>query len=258
MVKPPQLQQPAMIVEVPVIGALALHVLFYVKEGSFSLFELPVKQLQFSPCPFHSIPASIHLDLDCMADFVRCMHSKDSQMIALCRKTPIFKKSSGGLRRHYYFYLGFPPGTAAFRRRDWGGIILRGIRRQSRAAHQHSNRQCHSCCRHPCRHSGNHCWCCKQGNEATTTPPWTRRNDYRLLYYYRLCSNRIVPDNSVHSYLHSFLFRTLQIQQARTSNRWWPLHKGFNGEILFNIILHLRNHHQAPFTRSITTNFFPC
>ena len=32
-----------MIVEVPVIGALALHVLFYVKEGSFSLFELPVK-----------------------------------------------------------------------------------------------------------------------------------------------------------------------------------------------------------------------
>ena len=52
-----------MIVEVPVIGALAFHVLFYVKEGSFSLFELPVKQLQFSPCPFHSIPASIHLDL---------------------------------------------------------------------------------------------------------------------------------------------------------------------------------------------------
>ena len=28
-----------------------------------------------------------------MADFVRCMHSKDSQMIALCRKTPIFKKN---------------------------------------------------------------------------------------------------------------------------------------------------------------------
>ena len=52
-----------MIVEVPVIGALALHVLFYVKEGSFSLFELFVKQLQLSPCPFHSIPASIHLDL---------------------------------------------------------------------------------------------------------------------------------------------------------------------------------------------------
>lgn len=52
-----------MIVEVPVIGALALHVLFYVKEGSLSFFELPVKQLQFSPCPFHSIPASIHLDL---------------------------------------------------------------------------------------------------------------------------------------------------------------------------------------------------
>lgn len=58
-----------MIVEVPVIGALALHVLFYVKEGSFSLFELPVKQLQFSPCPFHSIPASIHLDL---AGFGKC------------------------------------------------------------------------------------------------------------------------------------------------------------------------------------------
>lgn len=52
-----------MIVEVPVIGALAFHVLFYVKEGSFSLFELFVKQLQLSPCPFHSIPASIHLDL---------------------------------------------------------------------------------------------------------------------------------------------------------------------------------------------------
>ena len=58
-----------MIVEVPVIGALAFHVLFYVKEGSFSLFELPVKQLQFSPCPFHSIPASIHLDL---AGFCKC------------------------------------------------------------------------------------------------------------------------------------------------------------------------------------------
>ena len=58
-----------MIVEVPVIGALALHVLFYVKEGSFSLFELPVKQLQFSPCPFHSIPASIYLDL---AGFGKC------------------------------------------------------------------------------------------------------------------------------------------------------------------------------------------
>lgn len=58
-----------MIVEVPVIGALALHVLFYVKEGSFSLFELSVKQLQFSPCPFHSIPASIHLDL---AGFGKC------------------------------------------------------------------------------------------------------------------------------------------------------------------------------------------
>lgn len=58
-----------MIVEVPVIGALAFHVLFYVKEGSFSLFELPVKQLQFSPCPFHSIPASIHLDL---AGFGKC------------------------------------------------------------------------------------------------------------------------------------------------------------------------------------------
>ena len=58
-----------MIVEVPVIGALALHVLFYVKEGSVSLFELFVKQLQLSPCPFHSIPASIHLDL---AGFGKC------------------------------------------------------------------------------------------------------------------------------------------------------------------------------------------
>ena len=26
-----------------------------------------------------------------MADFARCMHSKDSQMIALYRKTPFFK-----------------------------------------------------------------------------------------------------------------------------------------------------------------------
>ena len=106
-----------------------------------------------------------------MADFVRCMHSKDSQMIALCRKTPIFKKSSGGLRRHYYFYLGFPPGTAAFRRRDGGGIILRGIRRQSRAAHQHSNRHSYSSCCHPCRQSGKNGCSRKKGNEATTTPP---------------------------------------------------------------------------------------
>lgn len=43
--------------------------MFYVKEESFSLFELLVKQLQFSPCPFHPIPASIHLDL---AGFGKC------------------------------------------------------------------------------------------------------------------------------------------------------------------------------------------
>ena len=76
-----------MIVEVPVIGALALHVLFYVKEGSFSLFELPVKQLQFSPCPFHSIPASIHLDL---AGFGKC-EPGFAEPERLCKRDPIGK-----------------------------------------------------------------------------------------------------------------------------------------------------------------------
>ena len=51
-----------MIIEVPVICALALHVLFYVKEGSLPFLELFVKQLQLSPCPFHTIPVAIHLD----------------------------------------------------------------------------------------------------------------------------------------------------------------------------------------------------
>lgn len=55
-----------------------------------------------------------------MADFVRCMHSKDSQMIALCRKTPIFKKSSGGLRRHYYFLFGVPSRNRRFSAAGWG------------------------------------------------------------------------------------------------------------------------------------------
>lgn len=49
-----------------------------------------------------------------MADFVRCMHSKDSQMIALYRKTPIFKKSSGGLRRHIIFIWGSLPEPPPF------------------------------------------------------------------------------------------------------------------------------------------------
>ena len=106
-----------------------------------------------------------------MADFVRCMHSKDSQMIALYRKTPIFKKSSGGLRRHYYFYLGFPPGTAAFRRRNRGGIILRGIRRQSRAATHQNNRHCNCCRRHPSRHERKCSSYCNEGNEGPTKPP---------------------------------------------------------------------------------------
>lgn len=51
------------------------------------------------------------------------------------KKSRFFKISSGGLRRHSYFSLGVPPGTAPFRGRDKAGIILRGIRRQSRAGY---------------------------------------------------------------------------------------------------------------------------
>ena len=70
-----------------------------------------------------------------MADFARCMHSKDSQMIALYRKTPIFKKN----RRAAYaaiiiFIWDSLPEPPPFGGGMGGGIILRGIRRQSRAA----------------------------------------------------------------------------------------------------------------------------
>ena len=109
MVKPPQPQQPAMIVEVPVIGALALHVLFYVKEGSFSLFELPVKQLQFSPCPFHSIPASIHLDL---AGFGKC-EPGFAEPERLCKRDhltlALVHSDSSGLQFHGPSALLHPP-----------------------------------------------------------------------------------------------------------------------------------------------------
>ena len=92
-----------MIVEVPVIGALALHVLFYVKEGSFSLFELPVKQLQFSPCPFHSIPASIHFHL---SGFGQCK-SGLTKPKRLCKwdhfAFPLVHPNSSGFKPSYNF-----------------------------------------------------------------------------------------------------------------------------------------------------------
>lgn len=62
MIKPPQPQQPSVVIEVPVIGALAFHILFNISELPLFFYELPVKQFQFSSCPFHTIPASIHLD----------------------------------------------------------------------------------------------------------------------------------------------------------------------------------------------------
>ena len=49
-----------------------------------------------------------------MADFVRCMHSKDSQMIALYRKTPIFKNRRAAYAAIIIFYLGFPPEPPPF------------------------------------------------------------------------------------------------------------------------------------------------
>ena len=43
--------------------------LSFLKKSNFDAFIEKVKQLQLSPCPFHSIPASIHLDL---AGFGKC------------------------------------------------------------------------------------------------------------------------------------------------------------------------------------------
>lgn len=136
------------------------------------------------------------------------------------KKSRFFKISSGGLRRHSYFSLGVPPGTAPFRGRDKAGIILRGIRRQSRAAHQQSKGRYRKCRAHSYGHCRSYCRCCNKGNEATTTPPCPRRNDYRLLYYYRPYSNHTVLATFVHTGLHHNGSQTLQIQPTKTGNRW--------------------------------------
>ena len=62
-----------MVIEVPVVGALAFHILFNIGEFPFSFYELPVKQLQFSSCPFHTIPASIHLDFPGFCQCESCL-----------------------------------------------------------------------------------------------------------------------------------------------------------------------------------------
>ena len=97
-----------MIVEVPVIGALALHVLFYVKEGSFSLFELFVKQLQLSPCPFHSIPASIHLDL---AGFGKC-EPGFAEPERLCKRDHL-RRTSSDRKKLYSLAQGYHTGPVS-------------------------------------------------------------------------------------------------------------------------------------------------
>ena len=55
-----------------------------------------------------------------MADFVRCMHSKDSQMIALYRKTPIFKKIVGRLTPPLLFLFGVPSRNRRLSAAGWG------------------------------------------------------------------------------------------------------------------------------------------
>ena len=52
-----------MIVEVAVIGGLTFHVLFNIGKFPLPFLEFSMEHLQFSPCPFYSIPASVQLDL---------------------------------------------------------------------------------------------------------------------------------------------------------------------------------------------------
>ena len=87
------------------------------------------------------------------------------------KKSRFFKISSGGLRRHSYFSLGFPPGTAPFRGRDKAGIILRGIRRQSRAATHQNDKRCNSSRCHQSRQKRKCCSNSNEGSGATTKPP---------------------------------------------------------------------------------------
>lgn len=54
-----------------------------------------------------------------MADFIRCMHSKDSQMIALYRKTPIFKNRRAAYAAIIIFF-GVPSRNRRLSAAGWG------------------------------------------------------------------------------------------------------------------------------------------
>lgn len=62
-----------MIIEVPVICALAFHVLFNIRKQPLPFHKLPVEQFQLSSCPFYTVPASIHLDLPCFRQREPCL-----------------------------------------------------------------------------------------------------------------------------------------------------------------------------------------
>lgn len=96
-----------MVIEVPVICALAFHVLFNIKEGSLSLFEFSVKQLQLSPCPFHTIPVPIHLDFSGFGQSEFCL----TEPKRLCKGDDftffLVHTDSSGFKPPYYFMPKF-------------------------------------------------------------------------------------------------------------------------------------------------------
>lgn len=55
-----------------------------------------------------------------MADFARCMHSKGSQMIALYRKTPIFKKNRRAAYAAIIILFGVPSRNRRLSAAGWG------------------------------------------------------------------------------------------------------------------------------------------
>ena len=52
-----------MVVVIPVICALTLHELFYLRERAFTLLELSMEHLQLTPRPRHPVAASVDRDL---------------------------------------------------------------------------------------------------------------------------------------------------------------------------------------------------
>ena len=114
MIKPPQPQQPSVVIEVPVVCALAFHILFNIGEKPLSFFELTVEQLQFSPCSFYTVPASIHLDLSgfrqresCFAEPERLCQGNDFAFPLVHSNSSGFKPPNNFMPKFLQgFYIG--------------------------------------------------------------------------------------------------------------------------------------------------------